>query len=82
MLHIILDYLDKRSKKFNNFCDILRNYIYNTQADVIIILKKVDDKYVLGTSERGNDTIKLIFNVEKKHCFIKSTIDSNSFRKV
>lgn len=61
MLHKILDYLEKKSKNFNYSCDIFGNYIYNTQSDGITRLKKVDDNFVLGTSERGNDTIKLIF---------------------
>ena len=62
MLQKILSYLNKKSKDYNYCCDILGNYIYNIQSDVITRLKKVNDKYVLMTSERGKDTIKFMSN--------------------
>ncbi|WP_113672382.1 hypothetical protein [Vallitalea guaymasensis] len=62
MLQKILSYLNKKSKDYNYCCDILGNYIYNIQSDVITRLKRVNDKYVLMTSERGKDTIKFMSN--------------------
>lgn len=61
MLQKVLEYLKVRSNSYNYCCDILGNKIYTTQSDSITILRKVENDYALITSERGRETVRLLF---------------------